>query len=206
MIRRSSGVGGERGFTLIELLVYMLLAVLVLAIAGGLLINSILAQRTIGDSAESTNTSQLVSQTVSAAVRDASAIRVVAGNPAILLVQIVEDARATPPSGRCEAWALTGDELRTVRYAGASSAPADDALVSDWLTSAVGDYATWTRLAVGASAHDDGAGPDPIFATHGSAGVSLMLDIATGNGVTVLIDTTTVSRQPALTGVTPTCF
>lgn len=191
----------ERGLTMVELLVYMVLASLVLAMAGGLLINSIFAQRSVGDSAASTNTGQLVSQTVSAATRSAASIRAVSGDPAILLVQVVDDARATPPTAHCEAWALDGDEFRTTRYAG-GSAPADDASVGTWLTAIAGDYSTWTLLATGAATH----GTDPVFQANGATGVDLTFDVATGRGVTVLIETTATSRQPALAGVTPTCF
>ncbi|WP_157157215.1 type II secretion system protein J [Diaminobutyricimonas sp. LJ205] len=204
MTRNSSRQEG--GFTLIELLVYMLLSAVVLMLAGGLLINSILTQRTISDSAESTNTGQLIAQAMSAAVRDASAVRVVSGDPAILLVQVVDDARATPPAAHCEAWALNSGDMRMVRYSGATGAPVSDAAVASWLTTAVGGFNTWTKLATDASAHDGGSGPIPVFQANGSTGVDLTLDVATGRGVTALIETTAVSRQPSLTGVSPTCF
>ncbi|WP_353987301.1 PilW family protein [Ruicaihuangia caeni] len=203
---RASFRAGESGFTLIELLVYMLLSLVVLTIAGGLLINSLITQRTVADSAESTNSGQLVARAVTAAVRDAAAVRAVSGDPAILLVQVVDDARATPPTAHCEAFLVGSGEVRTTRYAG-GSAPADDASVAGWLTSAAGTADTWSLLATGAQPHTGPSGiPAPVFTASAPDAAAIVLDVANGDGVTVLIDTSATSRQPALTGVTPTCF
>ncbi|MDI2098550.1 PilW family protein [Ruicaihuangia caeni] len=202
---RASFRAGESGFTLIELLVYMLLSLVVLTIAGGLLINSLITQRTVADSAESTNSGQLVARAVTAAVRDAAVVRAVSGDPAILLVQVVDDARATPPTAHCEAFLVGSGEVRTTRYAG-GSAPADDASVAAWLISAAGATDSWSLLATGAQPHIGGGIPAPVFTSSAPDAAAIVLDVANGDGVTVLIDTAAASRQPALTGVTPTCF
>jgi len=199
----------DSGMTLVELLVYSALALLVLTIVGGLLFNSFATQRTVTDSAASTNGSLLVAQSVGAGVRNSIELRSVSGDPGILIAQVLDDALSSPPVTHCEAWYFGAGELRTTRYApSTSTAPADDASVAAWLAATAGDFSGWTLLGAGAAALTDASGAVmPVFIATGSNEVDLGLEVSTGQGVSVLVDTSTVSRQttpPA--GVTELCF
>lgn len=65
----------DEGFTLIELLVYVSLFAIVLFIVAGFMISSLKAERDVSSGAEATNSGQLISTSVQAAVRNGSAVR-----------------------------------------------------------------------------------------------------------------------------------
>jgi Tfp pilus assembly protein FimT len=175
----------ERGFTLIELLVYMMLATVVLLIVGGILINSLKAEQTVRSSVEGADTGQLISQSVTKAVRNASAIRLTApaASSQLLTVRTTDGASGWV----CRAWYYGAGEVRMRTSATAIPAPtATEAL-------------DWTRLGEDIR-RVAGA---PVFALTGAdRQVDLTLEAQTGNGRPVLIDTSALSRQPVpATGV-----
>jgi prepilin-type N-terminal cleavage/methylation domain-containing protein len=172
----------DRGFTLIELLVSSVLAVLVLSIVGGMLISSMSTENTVKDSTESTSLGQLASSSVTHGVRAASALSVTtpAADTQLLRALIVDDVLANPVVAHCESWFYADGELRTKRSSTAISVPASPA-----------DVAGWTLLADGV----EQVGTTPVFALTGLT-VDLTMQVAGDRGLTVLIDTTAVSRQP----------
>lgn len=184
----------ERGFSLIELVIYSMLAVLVLTIVGGMLINSLNAQALVRNSAQSSNTGQLVAQSVSHGVRNARALNLAAptADTLVLRALIVDNAVASPPTAHCEAWYFGGGEVRTTRSDTAIAVPA---LPSD--------VSSWTLLAIGAGP----VGSDPMVAVSGLT-ADLRVRLKEGTGAEILIETTAVSRQPATppTEVEHLCF
>lgn len=186
---------GEAGFTLVELLVYMVLAVIVLLIVGGVLINSLTSQRTVRDATQASSTGQLVAKSVGHGVRNASDIWQSAPGvvPEILMVRTV--GTDATPNWFCQAWSYDSGEIRTSRSTGA--------ILTGQTSSTV---QSWTLLAEGVEPVVVSAVAQPIFGVAGRQ-VTLNLDVSTGEGQPVLISTTSTSRQPvSVTGVVPTCF
>lgn len=181
----------DRGFTLIELLVYMMLATVVLLIVGGILINSLKAEQLVRSSVEGAGTGQLISQSVTKGVRNASAIRLQApdANSQLLTVRTTDGATGWV----CRAWYYGAGEVRMTTSATAIGTPT--------ALEALG----WTRLGKNIS-RVSGA---PIFALTGAdRQVELTLEAETRNGLPILISTSALSRQPVpATGVeTAPCF
>ncbi|WP_160141067.1 PilW family protein [Cryobacterium shii] len=170
------------GFTLIELLIYMVLAVIVLLIVGGLLINSLATERTVSDATQASNSGQLVSRSVGQGVRNASAIWTSPLNaiPELLIVRTA--GSGAEQTWRCQAWSYKDGQVRTTTSAGI-------------IPTAAGDIATWTLLG-------DGMAPvsgSPVFRKNPLNGrrVDLGLDVSTGPGKKpVRISTSSTSRQP----------
>ncbi|WP_411720739.1 PilW family protein [Mycetocola sp.] len=181
----------ERGFTLIELLVYMMLATVVLLIVGGILINSLKAEQTVRNSVEGADTGQLISQSVTKAVRNASAIRLTApATDSQLLTARTTDATT---GSVCRAWYYGAGEVRMTTSATAIPTPTAT------------EARTWTLL--GENIRQVAGAP--VFALTGAdRQVDLTLEAATGNGRPILIKTSAFSRQPVpATGVeTAPCF
>lgn len=181
----------ERGFTLIELLVYMMLAVVVLLIVGGILINSLKAEQAVRKSVEGADTGQLISQSVTKAVRNASAIQLTApaADSQLLTVRTTDAASGWV----CRAWYYGAGEVRTTTSATAIATPTAT------------QARTWTLL--GKNIRQVSSAP--VFALTGSdRKVDLGLEAATGNGLPILISTSALSRQPVpATGVeSAPCF
>jgi prepilin-type N-terminal cleavage/methylation domain-containing protein len=172
----------DRGFTLIELIVASMLSVLVLSIVVGMMISSFSTERIVQGSNESSSLGQLAASSISRGTRHASALELSAptADSQLLRALIVDDVLPTPVTAHCESWYYGGGEVRTERSASAIPVP----------TSAA-DVASWTLLA-------DGVAPvasTPVLAISGLT-VDLTMQLTTGDGLTVLIDTTAVSRQP----------
>ncbi|SFN93042.1 PilW family protein [Mycetocola miduiensis] len=181
----------ERGFTLIELLVYMMLATVVLLIVGGILINSLKAEQTVRKSVEGADTGQLISQSVTKAVRNASAIRLTApaADSQLLTVRTTDAASEWV----CRAWYYGSGEVRMTTSATAIATPTES------------EARSWTLLG------DDvrEVAGVPVFTLTGAdRQVDLTLEAETGAGRPVLISTSAFSRQPVpATGVeTAPCF
>jgi type II secretory pathway pseudopilin PulG len=180
----------ERGFTLIELLVYMMLATVVLLIVGGILINSLKAEQTVRNSVEGADTGQLVSQSVTKGVRNASAIRLTAPASDSQLLTV----RTTDSTGWvCRAWYYGAGEVRMTTSAAAIATPTET------------EARSWTLLG------DDvrQVAGVPVFTLTGAdRQVDLTLEAETGTGRPILISTSAFSRQPVpATGVeTAPCF
>ena len=184
----------ERGFTMIELLIYSMLATVVLVIVGGMLINALNAQNTVRDATDASNTGQLVSQSVTHGVRHARALDLDAptAGSEVLRALVVDDAVTTPVVAHCEAWYFGGGEIRTTRSDTQIPLPLNPADVSDW-----------TLLADGALP----VGTAPVFAISGLT-ADLRVQLDSGKGLPVLIETTAASRQPNVlpSGVESLCF
>lgn len=181
----------ERGFTLIELLVYMMLSVVVLLIVGGILINSLNAEKIVRNSVEAADSGQIVSQSVTKAVRNASAIRLTAPttNSQMLTVRTTDAATGWV----CRAWYYGAGEVRMTTSTTVISTPTGLEL-EDWML-------------LGEDIRQ--VGSTPVFALAGAdRQVNLTLEAETGNSRPVLISTSALSRQPVpATGVeTAPCF
>ena len=184
----------ERGITLVELIIYAMLSVLILAIVGGMLVNSLSAERIVRDSSQASNTGQLVAQSVTRGVRMASKLEVTTPTPdsVVLRVLIVDDALASPAAtAHCEAWYFGNGELRTTRSLSAIAIPGSHA-----------DAEGWTLLATGVAE----VGAKPAFSVTGLS-ANLALELDTGESSPLLIETTAASRQQAPpTEVESLCF
>lgn len=181
----------ERGFTLVELLIYSVLSVIVLLIVGGFLINSLSAERTVRDLTTASSSGQLVAQSISSGVRDASALMVTAPSAGTELLVVRTMGTADVPDWTCQAWYYGAGEIRTRTSSGAIPIP-DATTVTDWTL--IGE---WIQP----------ASSDPVFTLIGNR-VDLNLEVTTGDGQPVLISTSAVSRQPIpATGViSAPCF
>lgn len=176
--RNVSGRYSETGMTLVELLIYMVLAVVVLLIVGGVLINSLNTQRTVRDATQASNTGQLVSLSVGQGVRNASAIwHSAAGVEPELLIVRTAGSGATP-TWSCQAWSFDNGEVRTRTSAGL-------------IPTTAASIATWTLLGSGMKA----VSASPVFSQTGRS-VALLLDVDTGKGQPIRISTSSISRQP----------
>ncbi|WP_207454283.1 PilW family protein [Herbiconiux sp. SYSU D00978] len=179
----------DRGFTLIELLVYGALSVLVLGLVGGFLINSLLAERSVRQTTESSNSGQVAAQSIARGVRDALYLDEAAGG-ALLRAVIVDDALAASPTVTCRAWYVTNGEVRTTSSNDPISVPSGPA-----------DVAGWTLVATGASP----VGTAPVFDVVDDYSVDVKFQIDPANGASILVETTARSRQldPIALDVTP---
>lgn len=191
--RARSTVKNDRGITLVELLVYMFLAVVVLTIVGSILINSFRAERQVRDAAQSNSTAQLVAESLGLGIRNASAVEVSAPSADIVLLRTRSIDGSDAGSWYCQAWLISGGELRTSRSTAAIPVP--DAATA----------ATWTLLATDV----EQIGTSPILAlTSDERSVDVRLTVGVGKGVPVTLDTVMVAQQPipATGKVTAPCF
>lgn len=184
----------DEGVSLIELLIYMLLAVTVLTIIAGILINSLQAERTVRSAAQATDTAQLAAQSLNRGIHNASAIEV--SNPAsgITLVRTRSIDSSVAGVWRCEAWVVADGQMRFVTSSAAITPPTTAAAASSWLLLADGVKPV---------------GANPIFAlASDERSLAVGFTVANGSGVPITLDTTIVSKQPIpSTGkVTAPCF
>lgn len=170
----------ERGLGLIELIIYSMLSVIVLGIVGGILINSLTAERTVRDSAQASNTGQLVARSVSQGIRNASSIQLVVPTAGEQLLKARTVDAGANPVWRCQAWYFGNGEVRVTTSS--TTIPTPTAL----------QLATWTLLADGIQAT---SGTTPVFTLDGRR-VDLALEVSTNGGPSVLISTSALSRQP----------
>jgi Tfp pilus assembly protein PilV len=174
----------DHGSTLIELLIYMVLSVVVLLIVGGLLINSLSAERTVRDATQASTAGQLISKSLGQGVRNASAIWHTAPNvqPELLVVRTA--GTGATASWNCQAWSFANGEVRTKTS-------------TTLISTSPASVATWTLLGAGISPVSGVS----IFPKTGRQ-VDLALDVKSGQGKAVRISTTLTSRQPVpVTGV-----
>lgn len=185
----------DAGFSLIELIVASALGVLVLSIVGGMVISSFLTERTVNDSTTSSNLGQLALSSLSLGVRHASDLSLVepTADSQVLMALIVDDVLSTPATAHCESWFIGDGEVRTERSSTAIAIPSGPA-----------DVADWTLLATGV----EEVGSTPMLTMPGELTVQLKMQLHGDDGLTVLMDTTAVSRQPGSppTEVIDLCF
>ena len=184
----------ERGFTMIELLIASMLSVLVLVLIGGMLINSLSSERVVRNATAASNAGQLVAKSVTKGVRNASNINLTEPVPGEQLL-MVRTAGASDDAGafKCQAWYFAPGEVRMKISSTAILAPTPAQL------------ATWTLVGDGI---EQVAGA-PILTRNPVDGkkIDIKLNAVSGDGAPVLINTSTVSRQPAPTSAeAPICF
>lgn len=192
----------DAGFTLTELLVYLMLAVVVLTVVGGILINSLTVERSVSDTSQASNDGQLVSSAVGRGVRNASVVwhSAVGADPELLMVRT--SGSETPQKWTCQAWSYSDGEIRM---------RSSTAAISTTVTPLA--LKSWTLLADGVRPTYVGSVASPIFALSGPGPglpfnrVDLQLTVNAGESRPVLIDTSSVRRQPAgVLGASPVCF
>lgn len=176
----------EKGFTLIELMIASSLAILVLLIAGGMVLSSFSADRNVQQSRISSSHGQLVAESVTSGVRHASRVSLTSPtvDSQVLMALIVEDAVADPAIAHCQAWYFGDGQIRTTTSPTAIAVPLAPA-----------DVSNWSQLAEGVEA----VGVAPVFTVPDPAAVAvgLVFQVKGDSGITLLIETTAVSRQPA---------
>lgn len=182
----------QAGLTLIELLIYMVLAVMVLFIVGGLLVTSLSSERTVRDSTRASNTGQLIAQSVGQGVRNATAMKVtdLGGGSQLLMVRTA--SVTTGQAWLCQAWYFGGGEVRTTMTSPATLIPTSTA-----------NIATWSLLGTGMQSVSGG----PVFTaspTTNPRSVILNFDVSAGTSKSVRINTSAKSLQPVPVPVPPT--
>lgn len=185
----------DDGFTLVELLVYMLLAVVILTIVGGVLINSLRVENQVRDATAATDSAQIAAQSLGRGIRNASAIAVTQPDADSILIRTRSIDAQDTAEWSCNAWFVGPDQR--LRWT-SSPVAIDPATVAS-------DSSSWLLLADGVSPR----GTTPIFslaADERSVRVNMTVD--NGNGIPILLSTTIVSRQPipATGRVTEPCF
>lgn len=190
------------GFTLIELLIYSMLSIVVLLIVGGIFINSLKAERAVRAASVGTSTGQLVAQSLTNGVRNASSAKVSSPTAGTRLLMTRSVGSGSTPVWSCRAWYFGDGQIRTTTSSAAIPVP-----------TAPADVAGWMLLAKGVTA-DTSATPSPVFdfpsgdTAFSSRQVDFVFNVSTGNGPSVLISSSAVSRQspPPPTGESPACF
>jgi hypothetical protein len=180
----------ESGLTLVELLLYVLLALLVLSVAGGMLINSIRTGSQVDRSTAAANTGQLIMRSVQSGVRNATQVGLTStsGNQ---LLSVTTTNGLTPVVLSCQAWYYTptaGGSLYMRRTAATAPIPAPDSTT----------LGSWTLLGTGISV----SGGQVFTATAGLVTVSLNIDAATASPLSL---TSPASTLNLVTVGTP-CF
>jgi hypothetical protein len=180
----------ESGLTLVELLLYVLLALLVLSVAGGMLINSIRTGSQVDRGTAAANTGQLIMRSVQSGVRNATQVGLTSTSGTQLL-SVTTTNGLTPVVLSCQAWYYTptaGGSLYMRRTAATApiTAPTSTTLGS------------WTLLGTGISV----TGGQVFTATAGLVTVSLNINAATASPLSL---TSPVSTLNLITVGTP-CF
>ena len=185
----------QSGFTLVELLVYMALFLLVLVIAGGLLLNGLRAQETVGSVTSAANVGQQIVRSVQTGVRNASEMTLipndVTGTQLLVIKEVSIDPDSTATS--CQAWYYTpanGGSVYSMRTSGSPiSLPAG------------GPSGAWSLLGQGVSPKDAATGR--VLNAPAGGRVELRFTVKAGNHPYVLIDTTIYAPQSTAGA---TCF
>jgi len=186
------GESSEAGLSLIEVLIYMVLAVVVLIIVGGLLIASLTSERKVRDSTQASNTGQLVARSVGEGVRNARAIKITSPSGGGQLLMVRTASVTTSQTWLCQAWYFGGGILGEVRTRTTSPASAIPSLPAD--------IATWTLLGTGINPVSGGAVVTALPITDppimNPRSIQLTFDVTAGTGKPVRINTAATSLQP----------
>jgi type II secretory pathway pseudopilin PulG len=197
MLTENTHTLNEKGFTLIEMLLASMISIIVLAIAGGTLINGLKAQANAGTVTDATNTAQQIVRSVQAGVRNASGIMVtsnaITGTQLLLARTVGSDPNSTIAS--CQAWFYTpanGGAVYTKKTTPASL-----------ITLPVGSLqGLWTILGSGVTPADPITGK--VFNAPSGGRIEMKFDVAAGTHPYVLINTMTYTSQSA--SVSAPCF
>ena len=199
--RHSAGLqSSNAGLTLVELLIYSVLMVVVLLVVGGILTSALRGQNTVSSTTQASTAGQLVSRSVGHGIRNASSVwhSLPGADPEILMARTMRsDAAGT---WICQAWAFNGGAVRTTTSTGPISA-----------TQTATTLLSWTLLGVGMQSVS--AGSAPIFTVTGNPvapyidpyRVDLNLEVVTAGSRPMLVQTSSVSRQPTAATGDP-CF
>jgi type II secretory pathway pseudopilin PulG len=187
----------SEGFTLIELLISSGLALIVVGIASGILVNGIRTQDTANTVTNAANVAQQVVRSIQTGVRNASAVNVttdpVAGTQLLLARTLGSDPDTTVAS--CQAWYYTpanGGAVYTTRTTPASAI----------VLPLGGPHGKWTLLGSGISPSDPATGK--VFSAPSGGRVELKFDVAAGSHPYVLMNTMTYVSLSAT--VSAPCF
>ncbi len=179
VLRESGPTSDETGMTIVEVIIYSALTALVLSVLGGLFFVGFKTQAATGGRDAATGAAQVVSNSLQAAVRNASSVSVTG---TVLKARVASGATGW----QCVTWAVTTDNLLVYKTAPAA------------ITST--DYSSWTVLATGASGR---LGGGAAFSGD-SAQVSYSLAFSSG-GITVPV-AGTVTANSYGTGSPESCW
>jgi hypothetical protein len=172
-----------------------MLAIVILAIAGGLLVSGLRTQETATKVTDATTTAQQIALSVQAGTRNASALSLTVGGDAgsqLLLARVVGSGSSSTDS-TCRAWYYTpqdGGEVYTTTSSEAIGVPSGPPLGG------------WTLLGTGVSPADPATGF--VFGAPGNVRVELTFRVAAAAHPYVLIKTTTYPQQSMT--VSAPCF
>ncbi|KQX07959.1 MULTISPECIES: PilW family protein [unclassified Leifsonia] len=176
----------EKGFTLVELIVYSGLFVMILAIVGGFLINSIKGDALVRDSSQATQDGQLVARSLKTGIANASDIRrTLLTDDSELLVAHTRSGDAAG-TANCQAWyytPLSGGAIYWMSGPGSTPIPSPS-IDPAGTTTPPG----WILMLRGVTPHST-----RIFTT-GTGSVTLDMSVDAGDRPAVLIQTTVNQR------------
>lgn len=179
----------QSGLSLIELMVTTLLLGLVSAVIVGIMISLLTTQNTVSSVTSDTRSAQLVADSISTPVRNASSfdLRTVGTDDQLLIARVASST--TTITWRCTGWyySASEDRLYTTNQSGPISTPSSGALAS------------WLVLAEGMTPLDG----RPVFTENGAV-LEVAYQIATGDTTPVAIQ----FRAARLTGLeeSSACF
>jgi hypothetical protein len=197
----------EQGLTLIELLVYMSFFVVVLVIVGGILINSLSVEKTVRGSTDAANLAQLLTESISQSVRNATAIATpdaeestgVAGTELLVLETLTSGVTATV---QCQAWLyvpLHGGQLFSARSDTTIPVPSVDYLAAVPADQPMSAPAGWSSFGEGINP----ASASPVFTVR-AQGVSFVFDVTLADESAERVSGAASSHQTL--GTDSSCF
>ncbi|RJT88516.1 hypothetical protein D6T64_10320 [Cryobacterium melibiosiphilum] len=173
-----------------ELLVYMSFAVVVLTLIGGMLINTLAAERTISGRTGASTAGQIIAQSIHAGVRNAAALDTTATERGELLrlANVGNTAIAAP---YCQVWFYDPAEPGAVYYRRGD--PTATPITVPTAAQLTGDG--WLLLGTGIAPGPGAAAPWQLSGSP-AATVDLSLSVATADGdPPALLQATSTSRQ-----------
>ncbi|KQV07150.1 hypothetical protein ASC63_07480 [Leifsonia sp. Root112D2] len=169
--------------SLIELMVYMGLAVIVLGVVGGFLVNSLRTGNDVRTTTAATTAAQLISSSIQTGVRNASGIHEVDEGADGSQLVVVRTATKTSTAGwRCQAWYYSAADQAVYTTITGATAPIT--------VPSGGPKGAWTLLSDGVSPAN---GASQVFQVT-SYSVALSFGVATTGGSPVRIDNTAFMR------------
>jgi hypothetical protein len=188
---RRSEISHDDGISLVELLIYSALALVVLAIVGGMLINSLSTESTVRTVTEASTQGQLAAQSLEAGVRNSTDFTLTTRANGDQLLQARVASGSTPVVYRCAVWYYS-ISTKSLRYRDSPTTVA---------APTAAELPTWRLLVSGVLPKTGAAAAGPIF-----AGVEPQLDIdfrvTAGDDPPAAISSSTVRR---LTEASPQC-
>jgi prepilin-type N-terminal cleavage/methylation domain-containing protein len=167
----------QRGFTLVELLIAVSLMVLVSVVIGGILINTLTAEKTVRTTTQATSAGQLVASSIEQGVRNATWIDLAAtGGEYFLRVRTASGAATV--TWNCQAWFISGGKTYMRLSPTVITRPTTANLTG------------WTLLASGLTQ----SGTTSLL-TKDDRQIHITFEVSAGDAKPVLISTSALSRQ-----------